>query len=249
MYREENNYWSLLKWTAFYGSFFLTHFFVTLLVCFGSLSCWNTHLRFIFVVKVLQYMTQHPLIVILYFFHFLKLNTKCCYPLTKPFLDGLRAHSFHFCAGLQSRPSHPLTYLWSKDVRNMMLERKKLIPWRNVLHITSWELYVVICSQVESWSSCKWLTQLINGSQNSGWVTGKPILISLNFYVTSFLFFCGGRAGQRQWTVLIFCHSPLERKIFSFKWENLQNQQGIRGFPPLYVIKFVILESLVLYER
>lgn len=69
---------------------------------------------------------HHPLIVILYFFHFLKLNTKCCYPLTKPFLNGLRAHSFHFCAGLQSRPSHPLTYLWSKDVRNMMLERKKL---------------------------------------------------------------------------------------------------------------------------
>lgn len=179
MYREENNYWSLLKWTAFYGSFFLTHFFVTLVVFLGRCRAGtpiydsSSWLRFYSI-------WHHPLIVILYFFHFVKLNTKCCYPLTKPFLNGLRAHSLHFCAGLQSRPSHPLTYLWSKDVRNMMLERKKLIPWRNVLHITSRELYVVICSQVESWSSCKWLTQLINGSQNSGWVIGKPMLISLN---------------------------------------------------------------------
>lgn len=163
----------------FYGSFFLTHFFVTLVVFLGHCRAGtpiydsSSWLRFYSI-------WHHPLIVILYFFHFLKLNTKCCYPLTKPFLNGLRAHSLHFCAGLQSRPSHPLTYLWSKDVRNMMLERKKLIPWRNVLHITSRELYVVICSQVESWSSCKWLTQLINGSQNSGWVIGKPILISLN---------------------------------------------------------------------
>lgn len=127
---------------SFYGSFFLP---TSLLPCWYVLvrcragtpiydsSLW---LRF--------YSTwHHPLIVILYFFHFLKLNTKlpkCCYPLTKLFLNGFRAHSFHFCAGLQSHPSHPLTYLWSKDVRNMMLERKKLIPWTNVLHITSREL-------------------------------------------------------------------------------------------------------------